>query len=85
MHPAGKTDGARLPAPNRTLGTTRGFRIYYTDPFSKCFESTDGNISLLEMLFSTSLVAFVLSPRRLQIKNTKVRPNLDLSMCQYHS
>ena len=26
------------------------------------------------MLFSTSLVALILSPRRLQIKNTKVRP-----------
>lgn len=54
-------------------GTSRGFRIYHTDPFSKCFESTEGNIVILEMLFSTSLVAFVLSPRRLQIKNTKVR------------
>ncbi|KAI9842110.1 MAG: autophagy protein [Sclerophora amabilis] len=53
------------------VGTSRGFRIYYTDPFSKCFESTEGNIAILEMLFSTSLVAFVLSPRRLQIKNTK--------------
>ncbi|KAI9803392.1 MAG: autophagy protein [Piccolia ochrophora] len=53
------------------VGTSRGFRIYYTDPFSKCFESNEGNIAILEMLFSTSLVAFVLSPRRLQIKNTK--------------
>ncbi|KAI9754455.1 MAG: autophagy protein [Chaenotheca gracillima] len=53
------------------VGTSRGFRIYYTDPFSKCFESSEGNIAILEMLFSTSLVAFVLSPRRLQIKNTK--------------
>lgn len=35
-------------------------------------ESRDaGNIALLEMLFSTSLVALILSPRRLQIKNTK--------------
>ncbi|KAI9828145.1 MAG: autophagy protein [Thelocarpon impressellum] len=53
------------------VGTSRGFRIYYTDPFSRCFESSEGNIAILEMLFSTSLVAFVLSPRRLQIKNTK--------------
>ncbi|KAI9747685.1 MAG: autophagy protein [Lichina confinis] len=53
------------------VGTSRGFRIYYTSPFSKCFETSEGNIALLEMLFSTSLVAFVLSPRRLQIKNTK--------------
>ncbi|KAI9705502.1 MAG: autophagy protein [Candelina mexicana] len=53
------------------VGTTKGFRIYYTDPFSKCFETKDGNISILEMLFSTSLVATILSPRRLQITNTK--------------
>lgn len=54
-------------------GTSRGFRIYTTDPFSKCFESKEGDITLLEMLFSTSLVALILSPRRLQITNTKVR------------
>jgi hypothetical protein len=28
---------------------------------------------VIEMLFSTSLVALILSPRRLQITNTKVR------------
>ena len=55
------------------IGTSRGFRIYTTDPFSKCFESKEGDITLLEMLFSTSLVALILSPRRLQITNTKVR------------
>ncbi|KAL8669857.1 MAG: hypothetical protein Q9168_005574 [Polycauliona sp. 1 TL-2023] len=53
------------------IGTTRGFRIYTTDPFTKCFETKHGNIALLEMLFSTSLVALILSPRRLQITNTK--------------
>ncbi|KIW43978.1 uncharacterized protein PV06_05023 [Exophiala oligosperma] len=54
------------------VGTSRGFRIFTTDPFAKCFESRDaGNIAILEMLFSTSLVALILSPRRLQIKNTK--------------
>ncbi|KAL8841401.1 MAG: hypothetical protein Q9176_003281 [Flavoplaca citrina] len=53
------------------IGTPRGFRIYTTDPFSKCFETKHGDIALLEMLFSTSLVALILSPRRLQITNTK--------------
>ncbi|KAL9000083.1 MAG: hypothetical protein Q9169_001158 [Polycauliona sp. 2 TL-2023] len=53
------------------IGTSRGFRIYTTDPFSKCFETKHSNIALLEMLFSTSLVALILSPRRLQITNTK--------------
>jgi len=54
------------------VGTSRGFRIFTTDPFTKVHESRDaGNIALLEMLFSTSLVALILSPRRLQIKNTK--------------
>jgi hypothetical protein len=55
------------------VGTTRGFRIFTTDPFAKCYETREGNIAMLEMLFSTSLVALILSPRRLQIKNTKVR------------
>ncbi|RMZ90295.1 hypothetical protein DV736_g2483, partial [Chaetothyriales sp. CBS 134916] len=54
------------------VGTSRGFRIFTTEPFAKVYESRDaGNVALLEMLFSTSLVALVLSPRRLQIKNTK--------------
>ena len=56
-------------------GTSRGFRIYTTDPFAKCFETKEGDIAMLEMLFSTSLVALILSPRRLQITNTKVRSN----------
>lgn len=55
------------------IATSRGFRIYTTDPFSQCFETKQGDIALLEMLFSTSLVALILSPRRLQITNTKVR------------
>ncbi|KAI9657811.1 MAG: autophagy protein [Trizodia sp. TS-e1964] len=53
------------------VGTSKGFRIYYTEPFGKCFESKEGDIALLEMLFSTSLVALILSPRRLVITNTK--------------
>ncbi|OCL13364.1 WD40 repeat-like protein [Glonium stellatum] len=53
------------------VGTTKGFRLYYTDPFSKCFESQEGDIAILEMLFSTSLVALILSPRVLRIQNTK--------------
>jgi hypothetical protein len=54
-------------------GTSRGFRIYYTDPFSLCFEEKEGDVAILEMLFSTSLVALILSPRLLRIQNTKVR------------
>ena len=53
-------------------GTSRGYRIFTTDPFSKYFETKDGNIAILEMLFSTSLVSLILSPRRLVITNTKV-------------
>ncbi|KAK7747002.1 autophagy protein [Diatrype stigma] len=53
------------------VGTSKGFRIYHTDPFSKIFSSDDGNIAKIEMLFSTSLVALVLSPRHLIIQNTK--------------
>ncbi|CAK7197767.1 autophagy protein [Sporothrix eucalyptigena] len=53
------------------VGTSKGFRIYHTDPFSKIFSSDDGSVSIIEMLFSTSLVAMVLSPRHLVIQNTK--------------
>ncbi|KAH7346708.1 autophagy-related protein 18 [Rhexocercosporidium sp. MPI-PUGE-AT-0058] len=53
------------------VGTSRGFRIYHTEPFSKIFSSDDGNVALIEMLFSTSLVALILSPRHLVIQNTK--------------
>ncbi|KAJ4306714.1 autophagy protein [Collariella sp. IMI 366227] len=53
------------------VGTSKGFRIFHTDPFSKIFTSPDGNVSIVEMLFSTSLVALVLSPRHLVIQNTK--------------
>ncbi|KAI1320075.1 WD40 repeat-like protein [Xylariaceae sp. FL0255] len=53
------------------VGTSKGFRIYHTDAFSKIFSSDDGNIAIVEMLFSTSLVALILSPRHLIIQNTK--------------
>ncbi|KAG9232209.1 WD40-repeat-containing domain protein [Amylocarpus encephaloides] len=53
------------------VGTSRGFRIYHTDQFSKIFSSDEGNVAIIEMLFSTSLVALILSPRHLVIQNTK--------------
>ncbi|MCJ1397767.1 autophagy protein [Xylographa trunciseda] len=53
------------------VATSRGYRIYTTDPFSKVSESKDGDIAILEMLFSTSLVALVLSPRKLRMLHTK--------------
>ncbi len=55
------------------VGSSKGFRIYHTDPFSKIFNSDEGNVTIIEMLFSTSLVAIVRSPRHLVIQNTKVR------------
>jgi autophagy-related protein 18 len=54
------------------VGSSKGFRIYHTDPFSKIFNSDEGNVTIIEMLFSTSLVAIVRSPRHLVIQNTKV-------------
>jgi len=53
------------------VGTSKGFRIYHTDPFTKIFNSDEGNVSIVEMLFSTSLVALIQSPRHLLIQNTK--------------
>ena len=57
------------------VASNKGFRIYHTDPFSKIFNSDEGNISSVEMLFSTSLVAFVRTPRHLVVQNTKVLGN----------
>ncbi|KFY13853.1 hypothetical protein V492_03017 [Pseudogymnoascus sp. VKM F-4246] len=55
------------------IGTSKGFRIYHSDPeFRPAFKSDEDNVSIIEMMFSTSLVALVLSPRRLVIRNTKV-------------
>ncbi|KAF2772888.1 WD40 repeat-like protein [Teratosphaeria nubilosa] len=53
------------------VGTTKGLRIYTTDPFDLTNHSYDDDISLVEQLFSTSLVAMVLTPRLLRIVNTK--------------
>jgi autophagy-related protein 18 len=52
--------------------TSSGFRLYTTEPFAKYYENEEGDVSIMEMLFSTSLVALVLSPRLLRILNTKV-------------
>ncbi|KAJ5120606.1 uncharacterized protein N7515_009994 [Penicillium bovifimosum] len=53
------------------VATAKGFQIFTTEPFAKSYEAKEGNIAVIEMLFSTSLVALILSPRRLQIQNTK--------------
>ncbi len=53
-------------------GTSSGVKRFQTDPFSKLHQTHEGNITMVEMLFSTSLLAIVLSPRRLVITNTKV-------------
>ncbi|KAF2451371.1 WD40 repeat-like protein [Karstenula rhodostoma CBS 690.94] len=53
------------------VGTTKGYRIYATDSFYKTSESREGDVSSLEMLFSTSLVALTLSPRILRVHNIK--------------
>lgn len=53
------------------VATTRGLRVYSTDPFELNNHSYEEDISLVEQLFSTSLVAMVLTPRLLRIVNTK--------------
>ncbi|KAF1990870.1 hypothetical protein K402DRAFT_324009 [Aulographum hederae CBS 113979] len=53
------------------IATSSGFQQFYTEPFSTLYKSNDGDVSLMEMLFSTSLVALILSPRLLRIVNTK--------------
>ena len=61
------------------VGTRRGYQIFACEPFTSCHASTDGaGIAVLEMLFSSSLVALVSagerpgdSPRRLRLWNTR--------------
>ncbi|GMM34588.1 Atg21 protein [Saccharomycopsis crataegensis] len=56
------------------MGTDKGLRIFNCDPFGECFSQREsGGNKIIEMLFSTSLVAVVnnASTRRLKIINTK--------------
>ncbi|XP_054821366.1 autophagy-related protein 18b [Prosopis cineraria] len=61
-----------------TIGTKDGFRIFDTNTGRLCYERVLGAFSIVEMLFSSSLLAIVgageqpsLSPRRLCLFNTK--------------
>ncbi|CAB4254243.1 similar to Saccharomyces cerevisiae YFR021W ATG18 Phosphoinositide binding protein required for vesicle formation in autophagy and the cytoplasm-to-vacuole targeting (Cvt) pathway [Maudiozyma barnettii] len=64
-----------------SLGTSKGYDIFNCDPFGKFYSESEpdmGGYSIVEMLFSTSLVALVgngdaphLSPRKLRLVNIK--------------
>ncbi|SCU98976.1 LADA_0H16556g1_1 [Lachancea dasiensis] len=61
-----------------SMGTSKGFEIFNCDPFGKFYSDDSGGYGIVEMLFSTSLLAVVgvgdqpaMSPRRLRIINTK--------------
>ncbi|AMD22154.1 HGL186Wp [Eremothecium sinecaudum] len=61
-----------------SVGTSEGLKILNCDPFGRFYSDEDGGCGIVEMLFSTSLVAVVgigdnpaMSPRRLRIINTK--------------
>jgi len=63
-----------------SVGSKNGYQIYNCDPFGQCYSQykEDLGIGIVEMLFTTSLVAIVgsgekinSSQRRLQIANTK--------------
>ncbi|KAL3232300.1 Autophagy-related protein 18 [Nakaseomyces bracarensis] len=61
-----------------SMGTSNGFLIFNCAPFGKFYSEDSGGYGIVEMLFSTSLLALVgigdqpmLSPRRLRIINTK--------------
>ncbi|KAJ0965696.1 hypothetical protein J5N97_026834 [Dioscorea zingiberensis] len=60
-----------------SIGTRDGFKVYNARTGMLCYENSCGAVSIVEMLFSSSLVAFVgageqpsLSPRRLCLFNT---------------
>ncbi|GBG32931.1 Autophagy-related protein 18 [Hondaea fermentalgiana] len=61
-----------------SIGTKSGYRIFNCQPFGRNIFSTEGGIGIVEMLFSTSLVALVgggekpaFSPRHLKLWNSK--------------
>ncbi|AAS50247.1 AAL119Wp [Eremothecium gossypii ATCC 10895] len=61
-----------------SMGTSEGLKIFNCDPFGRFYSDEDGGCGIVEMLFSTSLLAVVgigdnpsMSPRRLRILNTK--------------
>jgi autophagy-related protein 18 len=51
--------------------TNKGIRIYHTEPFMTSYTSQDGDISLMEMLYMSTLVAMVPAPRLLRLVNIK--------------
>jgi autophagy-related protein 18 len=51
--------------------TSKGFQTFSTEPFSSNYQYNENEVSMVEVLFSTSLIALVLSPRLLRILNTK--------------
>jgi len=59
------------------LGTRTGIKVYSRHSHSLCYENPLGAVSIVEMLFCSSIVAFVgtgeqpaLSPRRMSVLNT---------------
>ncbi|QPG73523.1 hypothetical protein FOA43_000834 [Brettanomyces nanus] len=61
-----------------SVGYNDGYRVYNCEPFGQCYEYRDGSFEIVEMLFTSSLLALVgtgeqdaLSPRRLRVINTK--------------
>ncbi|CCK71950.1 WD40 repeat domain-containing protein KNAG_0I01650 [Huiozyma naganishii CBS 8797] len=64
-----------------SVGTSNGFKVFNCEPFGRFYSESEpeyGGYSIVEMLFSTSLVALVgngdqpqLSPRILKLANTK--------------
>ncbi|KIW00436.1 uncharacterized protein PV09_07965 [Verruconis gallopava] len=53
------------------VATSKGIRIYHTEPFTTSYTSQDGDISLMEMLYLSTLVAMVPAPRLLRLVNIK--------------
>ncbi|KAI0462468.1 autophagy protein [Komagataella kurtzmanii] len=63
-----------------SVGYQSGYKIFNVEPFTKCLSLADTSIGIVEMLFSSSLVAIVglgelpdSSPRKLKVFNTKRR------------
>eukprot|EP01102_Stenamoeba_stenopodia_P021165 TRINITY_DN8451_c0_g1_i3.p1 TRINITY_DN8451_c0_g1~~TRINITY_DN8451_c0_g1_i3.p1 ORF type:complete len:354 (+),score=51.70 TRINITY_DN8451_c0_g1_i3:375-1436(+) len=66
-----------------SVGTPKGFMLFKVEPFEKCYDFFGGGVGVVELHYTSSLVALVgsgdeptLSPRKLKLFNTKTNTTL---------
>ncbi|RCH88943.1 autophagy- protein [Rhizopus stolonifer] len=66
-----------------SVGTATGYRIYHCDPFQKFYSKLGDDVSISEMLFSTSLVALVGADHQHTCKNLRlINTKRETTICE---